>query len=274
MAPIIAVLRSRTVKEPFASRLLFPVTERDFTYARYDAWLAARSSVRTVRLDELADSRGPVLALRHDVDDRLESALEFGRLEHARGVQATYFVLSTAPYYTHGDAALVRALRTLQDDQGHEIGWHNDLLTLEKVHGVDAGEHLARELEWLRSEGIRIHGSASHGSPWCHRLGYHNNYVFSGWDEPVPGFSNRETRQKLDPSAYGLDYEAYHLEYDAYFSDSTFVAGRRVHPDSVIEGVRTVVLTHPCHWDRSAAAKTARLARKVGRRLVRRSRLA
>jgi hypothetical protein len=264
-----AVLRSRIVKEPLSSRLLFPVTERAFTYERLDAWLAKLEGIPTVTLAELEAANGPVLGLRHDIDRRLDSALEMARLEHARGIRATYFVLSTAPYYRSGDPALLRSLRRLQDEYGHEVGWHNDLLTLQKVHGVDAAEHLRRELGWLRGGGVDIRGTAAHGSPWCHRLGYHNNYIFIGWDDPVAGFPARDVVEKLDPAEFGLEYEAYHLGYDTYFSDSRFVNGRRWHPEQAVPGERTVILLHPCHWDRSSAAKSLRLTRTVARRLTR-----
>jgi len=264
---MIALLGSQTVKEPLRSRLLFPLAERDFTYRRYDEWLARLDPARIVPLCELEEAESPVLGLRHDVDSRLESALELGRLEHERGIRATYFILHTAPYYRQ-DGALLEVLRRLQDGYGHELGWHNDLVTLQRVEGIDAGDYLEGELEWLRGNGIRVRGSAAHGSPWCHRLGFHNNYVFSGWDEPVPGFPSTEVPQKLDPADFGLEYEAYHLSYDTYWSDSSFSAGRRSHPDSFRLGERTVVLVHPCHWDRSVAAKARRLADKVGARLA------
>jgi hypothetical protein len=115
---------------------------------------------------------------------------------------------------------------------------------------------------------VDVVGAAAHGSPWCHRLGFHNNYVFAGWDEPVPGFPAREGPQKLDPAEFGLEYEAYHVPRDVYFPDSAFVDGQRSHPaDLRLEPVRrTIVLVHPCHWDASVAAKVRRLATKVARR--------
>lgn len=260
------VLRSQTVKEPIASRLLFPITEADFTYRRYDAWLETLGGTRVGPLKELRVTDGPFVGLRHDVDDRLESALELGRLEQQRGVRATYFVLHTAPYYADRKRVL-RTLRTLQDDHGHEIGWHNDLLTLRLLHGVEVGDYLAEELAWLRAGGIEITGAAAHGSPHCHRLGYHNNYVFLGWDEPQPGFPRTDVGPKLDPAAFGLEYEAYHLAYDTHISDSRFEGGRRAHPSAFVPEGRAVVLVHPCHWDRSRAAKAGRLAQKVGARV-------
>jgi hypothetical protein len=253
------------VKEPLASRLLFPWTERRFIYGEYERFLDRLGSRAVVPLRELARGAGN-LALRHDVDSRLDSALRLAELERARGLRATYFVLHTAPYWDGADfAAGVRRLQEL----GHEVGFHNDLLTVERVHGGDARTALAQALARLRGAGIDVTGSAAHGSPWCHRLGYHNNYVFAGWDEPQAGFPSRDVREKLDPAAFGLEYEAYHVPHDVYFSDSAFVEGRRAHPaDLELEpGRRTIVLVHPCHWDRSIAAKWSRLAARVARRV-------
>jgi hypothetical protein len=251
------------VKEPLNSRLLFPLTERRFTYSEYDRFLDRLKAREVVPLREFAQGRGD-LALRHDVDSRLESALEVARSEHERGLPATYFVLHTAPYWQRPD--LLERLRELQS-LGHEIGFHNDLVTLERLHGVDIEAYARRELARLREGGIEIVGAAAHGSPWCQRLGFHNNYAFAGWDEPVPGFPGTTVRRKLDPAALGLEYEAYHVPRDEYFSDASFANGRRRHPIDVelVGGRRTIVLVHPDHWDRSAAAKVRRLAAKVFR---------
>ena len=252
------------MKEPLASRLLFPLVERRFTYREYGRFLDRLRGRDVVPMRELARGAGD-LALRHDVDDRLASALVLARLEADRGLRATYFVLHTAPYWDEPDL-LPRLLRL--QELGHEVGFHNDLVTLERVRGVDVAEYAPRALERLRSGGLDVVGAAAHGSPWCHRLGYHNNYVFSGWDEPVPGFPNAEVRRKLDPASLGLEYEAYHVPHDLYRSDSSFEDGRRWHPErlELTPGRRTIVLVHPCHWDAGTAAKVARLARKVARR--------
>ena len=254
------------MNEPLSSRLLFPLAERRFTYREYARFLDGLGGREVVPMRELARGDGD-LALRHDVDSRLESALEIARLEAALGLRATYFVLHTAPYWR--DPELLPRLRRLQE-LGHEVGFHNDLVTLQLVEGLDAGEVLARELERLRGGGIEVVGAAAHGSQWCHRLGFHNNYVFAGWDEPRPGYPNRDVPQKLDPAEFGLEYEAYHVPHDAYFSDSSFVDGRRAHPaDFPLEpGRRTIMLVHPDHWDASAAAKWRRLGTKLRRRVT------
>ena len=264
---MIALVRSELMKEPLSSRLLFPLRERRFTYGEYARFLDSLGGLAVVPMRELARGVGAV-ALRHDVDSRLESALELAALEAARGLRATYFVLHTAPYW--GEAGLLPRLRGLQE-LGHEVGFHNDLLTLQRVEGADPRAVLERELARLRGGGIEVVGAAAHGSPWCHRLGFHNNYVFAGWDEPRPGYPNRDVPEKLDPAEFGLEYEAYHVPHDAYFSDSSFVGGRRAHPaDFPLEpGQRSILLVHPDHWDASAAAKWRRLAAKLGRRVKR-----
>ena len=251
--------------EPLSSRIAFPLVERRFTYREYAGFLHRLGERVVVPMREFASGDGD-LALRHDVDLRLQSAIELARIEHDRGLRATYFLLHTAPYWTGEE--LVPAARRLQE-LGHEVGFHNDLVTLERVFGLDdAGAFLREQLDRLREGGIEIVGAAAHGSPWCHELGFHNNYVFRGWDEPVAGFPLTEVPQKLDPADFGLEYEAYHVPNDVYFSDSAFVGGRRAHPADLTlnPGKRTIVLVHPCHWDASIRAKARRLAAKVARR--------
>jgi hypothetical protein len=248
------------VREPLNSRFLFPLTERRFTYSQYERFLDRAADRDVVPMREFAKGRGD-LALRHDVDFSLESALELARRERDRDLPATYFVLHTAPYWSRSD--LLDRLRELQS-LGHEIGFHNDLVTLERTQSVNIDEYARRELERLRRAGIVIVGTAAHGSPWCHRLGFHNNYAFAGWDEPVQGFPSQTVQRKLNPAALGLEYEAYHVPHDEYVSDSSFVDGRRQHPldHELLPDRRTIVLVHPCHWDRSGVAKVRRLLAK------------
>jgi hypothetical protein len=276
------------VREPLGSRLLFPITERSFTYRSYAAFLdqlVATERFQIVPLAELAEApRGrPTISLRHDVDSRLESALQLAVREHERGVRATYFVLHTADYFAAGGEELITALKLLQDTYGHEIGWHNDLVTLQCVHGIDPVPYLLRELERLRAAGIRIRGVAAHGDPHCYRLGYHNSYAFED-ASPVPGFPHTDVVptpagpcriHKAKLAEAGFEYDAYTLPYGRYFSDSSFdERGRRWHPDhfdfdTLAAGERAVVLTHPCHWDRNGPAKSLRLVSRIVRRLAR-----
>jgi hypothetical protein len=278
-------------------RLVEPALERRFTYRRYDDFLARlvcdpKLELLTLRELAVADPAERVLVgIRHDVDDRLDSALRLAELEHRRGVHATYFVLHTAHYYgsldrgsARRDPRLLPALRRLQH-LGHEVGWHNDLVTLQLVYDLDPVEYLAAELGWLRENGIDVVGTAAHGSVHCHRIGFHNNEFFLDWPEAVPG--GRPSRARIGVGGrehalrrghladFGLDYEAYHLGEDRYFSDARFDGrGRRWHPellplDDLRAGERVVVLLHPCHWDTSLGAKYARVVRRLAGRTLR-----
>lgn len=217
--------------------------------------------MRVVPLRELrtAPRDRPVLGLRHDVDERLDNALRLAALEHERGLRATYFVLHTAAYWR--SPTLLEDLRRLQE-LGHEVGWHNDLVSLELVDGVDPVEYLRRELGRLRSAGIDVVGTAAHGSIWCAILGFDNNAFFTDFPE-----AERPARpiHTASLAEMGLEYEAYDLAEDHYFSDARFdEQGRRWHPDLldprlVARGETAIVLVHPCHWDRSVGTKIARL---------------
>jgi hypothetical protein len=262
-------------------RLAEPWLERRHVYGRYAAFLDRLTDARfeVVPLRELrgraADDR-VLVGLRHDVDDRLASALELARLEHARSLRATYFVLHGARYYDGPE--LLPALRELQE-LGHEVGFHYDLVTLQVVRGVDPRAYLEQELARLRGAGIDVVGVAAHGSYWGHRLGYKNDYFFRGLDEPQAGFPNAERVGEVELAKgtleeFGLAYDASRLGETDYWTDSWVDAsGRRWHPElldlrSLKPGARAIVLVHPCHWDRSATRKAARTVVRLGRRTV------
>jgi hypothetical protein len=263
------------------------VRERRFLYDRYAAFLdrlAADPRLQVLTLRELAapgSGEGVRLSIRHDVDLRLPSALHLAELEHDRGLRATYFILHTARYYgtlepgsAEHDERILPALSRLQE-LGHEVGWHNDLVTLQVVYDIDPVEYLARELRWLRENGIDVVGTSAHGSVYCHRLGYLNNEFFLDWPGgrshlPVEGEERELRRGRL--ADFGLAYDASQLGEEVYRSDASFdQRGRRWHPDlldlgGLRPGERVIVLVHPCHWDRSLPRKYRRVLGRLARR--------
>lgn len=252
-------------------RLAAPVRDRRFTYASYRRFLdrLKDADVLVLPLRELGvGAERPVVALRHDVDDRLESALEIARLEADRGIRATYYVLHTAPYWPS------RRMRELQE-LGHEVGLHNDALTVHARSGDDPVETLRRELDHLRRIGVDVAGVAGHGSREARERRFLNHLVFSDLPAAAPRFPNNDLRGDLPPPAsrttlaeLDLAYDADFLDVDRYFADSYVDrGGRRWHPDrldpgALAPGTRTVLLTHPCLWDRHAAAKATRVLRR------------
>jgi hypothetical protein len=203
------------------------------------------------------------------VDDRLDSALELARLEQRHGLRATYYLLHSASYYRR--AALPDFLRL--QELGHEVGWHNDLVTLQCVEGVDARAYLHGELAWLRGAGLDVVGTAAHGSYWGHRLGYSNNAFFRDFEGEVDRVGD-SVIDKGSLAEFGFEYDANLLGEDHYFSDARFDdAGRRWHPGyldlaSFRAGETVILLVHPCHWDASVAGKAARTYARGARRLV------
>jgi hypothetical protein len=280
LEPSADVLRVRPLRA-----LLRPIREREFVYEEYEAFLdqlAATDCFRVVPLREFATApRDRVLVgLRHDVDERLDAALEFARLEHERGLRTTYFLLHTAPYYAGPD--LLAAALKIQNLYGHEIGLHHDLLTV-LAEGGDPAKCLAEELARLRSGGLDVHGTAAHGSRWSHVLGASGEYLFAGHGPSAPHFVNRDEVEirgrrvplpKLELARFNLTYEANRLPFDRMDHDAQFAAdGRRWHTsdaklEALTPGVAVIFLIHPCHWDRSIAAKVARTLLHGVRRLV------
>lgn len=67
----------------------------------------------------------PYVILRHDVDFSVSKAEEIAELDHQAGVQSTFFVLLTTPYYNPLDEANLKILSRIIA-MGHEIGLHYD----------------------------------------------------------------------------------------------------------------------------------------------------
>ncbi|HMB51079.1 MAG TPA: polysaccharide deacetylase family protein [Natronoarchaeum rubrum] len=99
------------------------VEELTFTFEWYEQFLdALRARGRRFRgyRDDL--SAGDVV-LRHDVDWSPRSALETARIESERGVSATYFVLTTSPFYNLLHKPNRRILDRIEA-LGHDVELH------------------------------------------------------------------------------------------------------------------------------------------------------
>ena len=214
-----------------------------------------------------------VIGLRHDIDYSLTKALEFARFEHLTGLRSTYFILHTASYYlldsnfkTIHNPKILDQLKILQDTLEEEIGWHNDLITLQVVYAANSHDFLKNELDWLRNNSINIQSSSAHGSHFCPVFHYLNWYFFHEFEnDTLPGFSNNMfipmgqdtiTIMKGYETEYLLDNEAYHVEHNKYFSDVLRPDGSRWNVDdfnfdTLVPGDRVEILIHPIWWHNS-----------------------
>lgn len=192
--------------------------------------------------------------LRHDIDHDYETALLMAAWEHARGIRATYCVLHTAWYYgrfangryEHTDE-LVRLCRELHE-MGHEINLHNNAVVLALQTGADPLTVLRDEVRFLRSVGVPVTGSTTHGDAICRQKNFGNFEVFReavkaerGGPRTVRGEAGEVRLGSISYADVGLTYESYDIARDIYITDS---GGRlRSHRDA--PGRRTFSRTEP-----------------------------
>lgn len=282
--PVLAMQNSEnlqdTTMETRSSEEVAAEPDTNFTYESYEAFLRKISDtsrylvVPVKEFKKTVNSNKVVIALRHDVDISLSHAFDFSETESKNGFRSTYYILHTAPYYLKnpGDMAvhtesILPVLQKMQSERNFEIGWHNDLVTLQLIYNINPVDFLTNELKWLRFNGINISGSASHGSPYCHTYHYLNFYFFEECSLPVVnGFPNNEgvlkdgqfvALQKGWLADFNLDYEAYFLNNNKYFSDASITNGIRWHtgmldPGMLSPGDRVIILVHPVHWHKAS----------------------
>jgi hypothetical protein len=254
--------------------------DTNFTFEKYAAFLTKISDTSkyiVLPINEFRqtfNSKKIIIGLRHDVDNDLNVAYNFSETESKLGVRSTYYILHTAPYYlantnnkeVHTENILP-TLKSMQNDRHFEIGWHNDLVTLQAVYNIDPVSFLHNELAWLRLNGINIYGSASHGSNYCYVFKYLNYYFFEECSTPVVGQFVNNINLPIDGktvpmkkgkfSDFDLKYEAYFLDNNKYFSDATITNSIRwnigmLDLNQLRGGDRVIILLHPIHWHKAS----------------------
>ncbi len=256
------------------------VPDTNFTFEKYAAFLAKVSDTSKYIVLPINDfrqtknSKKIVIGLRHDVDNDLNVAYTFSETESKLGFRSTYYILHTAPYYLENkyimsvhSERILPILKSMQDDRHFEIGWHNDLVTLQAVYSMDPVLFLHNELKWLRSNGINIYGSASHGSNYCYTYFYLNYYFFEECTYPAVGQFVNNTSLPINGTAvpmkkgkfsdFDLKYEAYFLDNNKYFSDASITNGVRwnigmLDINKLVPGDRVILLLHPIHWHKAS----------------------
>jgi hypothetical protein len=177
----------------------------------------------------------PFLVLRHDIDMSLRPALEIARIEYEQGVQATYFVLLTSPFYNSLSRSNAEIMLQIHQ-YGHQIAAHIDLATYgnDFVRALMEVEILSRFYPYIDSRVVSLHSS------------------FDLQQIPIELF------QQLD-NVYG-----HAVRGDvAYISDSTG-RWRYGHPfDSEAFNTQKPIqlLTHPIWWTQEGETATQKLER-------------
>ena len=268
----------RYLNQPDTIHGKFISTKSDscFTYKKYVDFLnkiSDTSKYIVLPLSEFIKTNNPnkiVIGLRHDIDLNLNIAYNLSKVENNVGFQSTYYILHTADYYLKSQSnkaihtqAIIPILKKMQNDFHHEIGWHNDLITLQLVYKIDPRIFLHQELAWLKDNGINVTGTASHGSNFCYTYHYVNWYFWKEFPNPnIPAFNNYESAivgvdtifyKKALLKDFGLAYEAYFINFNKYFSDASFVNGQRwnfnmLDLNTLHPGDRVQILMHPIYY--------------------------
>lgn len=166
----------------------------------------------------------PKCLLRHDVDGGgghgLSAAYQMAKIEYDLGISSSYFMLPTAPYYEDTLNFIGRS-KAIQD-MGHEIGYHNDVLTVCIDEGRTPNEVFSEHINFLRDNDLRIYGLSSHSSKYRKK---HNVLTPSIFKDSAPTTDEKETHVK-NIELYTVDYKEYNLyrclklPVDDYLSDS------------------------------------------------------
>lgn len=138
----------------------------------------ALSNCAIVPVAELAQenkSNKLMLALRHDVDANMVSAITCAKYLNELNIPGTFFILHTSHYYgvfsqIHEKPCFTRHSGFEQMFQelietNREIGIHNDALGLCFDHNAKGTDAFTGELKWMKNFGADIKGSAAHNSP-------------------------------------------------------------------------------------------------------------
>lgn len=156
-----------------------------------------------------------VVGLRHDMDADPTAGLRCARYLAKKGICGSFFILHTAPYYGNfcGDY-FVRNPQVAEwvlgfIVSGCELGVHNDCMRIYRDYEKDGAEALKAEVEWLRSNGAKIHGTVAHNSGPTY--GAENSEIFHGrklWHRDVKTASAKSIPLgSVSESAIGLTYE-------------------------------------------------------------------
>ncbi|MEI6048928.1 MAG: hypothetical protein WCS03_08530 [Bacteroidota bacterium] len=244
-----------------------------FNLLNFDNFLSYLSSSDHFLIVPLKDFKNTksddkvVISLRYDIDENINGAMKIAYRENKYGIKSTFFVLHTASYYgvtLHGDFKrnenIIYYIKKIQDSFGHEIGFHNDLVTLQLVYGISPKEYLKNELAYLRENDIHIWGTTYHGSGYCYIYKYYNAYFWkeypdNGWNYEYLTKGYRTIQIEKDNLVnYNFEYEGGLLDQDYMFADCNFVDGKRwnmgmVNLDTIKPGKKVIILFHPANWD-------------------------
>ncbi len=171
--------------------------------------------VPACELAEEMESELNLVTLRHDIDADPVTAVRMARYLASKGVAGTFYLLHTAIYYGEFHNHLFVRNPQLVDwvrafiVAGCELGLHNDAFGASQIPGINGAMCLKEEINWLRSHGVNLKGTAGHNS--LPSYGAENSEVFLGrrlWSrQPVTITGVPLPMEALNEQELGLTYE-------------------------------------------------------------------
>tara|TARA_Y100000593_G_C4321206_1_gene343900 strand:- start:5698 stop:6555 length:858 start_codon:yes stop_codon:yes gene_type:complete len=173
-------------------------------------------------VDNKYDKKSRNFCIRHDVDDdMIVKAVELARLENYHNIKSTYFIKYDSDYFDFSDR-LVTHLKAIARN-GHDLALHADVvgLYLKLNKSISMKDILKVPLDFLRTNGLEILGSAAHGNPENYSTA-HNYEFFKEFEmSKNEGVGQVSFNDRPSLSDVGLEYETYlSLKYDTYICDS------------------------------------------------------
>ncbi len=74
----------------------------------------------------LLSDNNAIILLRHDIDLDLDSALEIAKVDHSRGIESTFYIMPSNPFYDIYAAPTINSVRNIYE-LGHDVALHIDL---------------------------------------------------------------------------------------------------------------------------------------------------
>lgn len=179
-----------------------------FKYLEDQLTTAARLGYSFLRCDDVLgrsfSSDARYVIVRVDIDENVDKANLILDIFARQKVRASFFVRLHGAYnpFSFANYLTLRRIR----DEGHEIGYHSEIIDESAIWGEDPSDCLRRDLSVLESMlDISVRGVASHGGR--------------------TGLNNLDFWNNHSPSDFHLDYEAYDdSERFGLFSRSLYIS--------------------------------------------------
>jgi len=204
-----------------------------FTYIQYHNLLSVLNEKNCVVLSlndfrNYFDETKIIVGMRHDVDRHPFKALEMAKAEEQYNIKSTWYLLPTDKYYGYLDDnntfihinCMNNIYQQIQN-LGHEIGMHNDLLTVMILWGLDPKQFNADELTYFDLLGIKMNGTTSHGSKIAKETKTGNYEIFKEFKrKDSVEYEGRKYSLGIDSlKKFGFSYEGNFTEHNKFIYD-------------------------------------------------------